>query len=119
LDAEYVRRRIQMLQQSVAGNDLEVVECLREIFPFPYILPVSSGRNAESLLCKAWPGNRPDVVQNLLFPTFIFSQIDNGLNPVELPDRAIFDFNAETLFKGGLDFSAVSRYLSEECSRGA
>jgi tryptophanase len=113
LQTDYVQYRIQMLRHSVVDNRRDPVDSLREIFPFPYILPVSSGRYAESLLCKAWPEGRPDVVQNLLFPTFIFNQIDNGLEPVELPDKVVFDFNAETRFKGGLDLSAVKRHLEE------
>jgi polyketide synthase PksN len=95
------------LQQSVSINDL-----LHDIFPFKYFVLTPSGRTAEHIFYKSWPG-KGVVPQNLLFPTAIFHQIDNGFTPKELPLPGLFGDDAETPNQGNLDLGALRRLLAE------
>ncbi|MGO4775531.1 beta-eliminating lyase-related protein, partial [Lysobacter sp. 2RAB21] len=45
--------------------------------------------------------------QNILFPSTIFHQIDNGFSPVEIPVADVFDLQSDAAFKGGVDLSAL------------
>ncbi len=114
----------------------ELDSSLRAIFPFAHFALTTSGRTAERAFYTALahsgfaaqPGvRRPDgklpaaklpdaeavVPQNLLFPTVICHQIDQGFTPVEIPQRAVFDLGSNERFKGDLDVEALEKLLAE------
>jgi len=86
---------------------------LIEMFGFENIHVVKSGRHAETALCESWPKNKKDIVQNLLFPTWIFTQIEHGFNPVELPNSSVFSQENKAMFKGGVAIEKVQEYLKK------
>ena len=65
------------LRSQLPPQPIDVTESLKGVFPFTHLMLTTSGRAAEHLLYKAWP-TKGTVLQNLLFPTGIFHQIDNG-----------------------------------------
>ncbi|MDU0291033.1 alpha/beta fold hydrolase, partial [Saccharothrix longispora] len=83
--------------------------------PLPHrcVVPTNSGRSAEALLCRAWPGRRGDVVQNALFPTWAVSQLDHGFTPVQVRN----DPAAAEPFLGDLDLVELDRVLAAKRGR--
>ena len=63
----------------------DVAEPAASWLPFTCVVPVASGRSAEALLCRSWPGPRGIVVHNGLFPTWYLSLVDTGFTPVPIP----------------------------------
>ncbi|HLP40951.1 MAG TPA: beta-ketoacyl synthase N-terminal-like domain-containing protein, partial [Fibrobacteria bacterium] len=49
------------------------------------------------------------VLQNLLFPSTVFNQIDNGFTPVEFPSPEILDPASAASMKGGPDWEALRK----------
>lgn len=90
-------------------------QALQAIFPFPHLLLTSSGRQAEQFLFAGLQSQTkgPDSIQNLLFVTSIFHQIDHGFTPLEYPDPVAMADDEDTLFKGGLDLAAVEARLQQ------
>jgi tryptophanase/pimeloyl-ACP methyl ester carboxylesterase len=52
--------------------------------PFKHVVATSSGRAAEALLCRLWPGRRGTVLHNGLFATWLFNLADCGFRPLSL-----------------------------------
>lgn len=109
IDRQMAQLRSQ-LQQPVS-----VDETLQGIFPFKHLVLTDAGRTAEHLLCEAWP-RRGIVPQNLLFPSGIYNQIDNGFTPRELPDPGVYRVNADEPYKGNL---CLDRLREEVTQRSA
>ncbi len=138
LETDYVTERLQYLCQQPGacrpeqqGNPEQL---LSDITAMPYVTLVSAGRTAEALLCEAWlnPGggaadketggaaNKEIIVpQNLLFPTFIYHQLDNDFTPREIPQPEVFELQSEALFRGGIDLDQLSILLREENTKPA
>ncbi|HEX2937439.1 MAG TPA: SDR family NAD(P)-dependent oxidoreductase [Ruminiclostridium sp.] len=98
--------RIEKLQHQDSGTE----KVLKEIFPFSNVILTGSGRMAESLLYERI-AHKSVVIENLLFPTGIFNQINNGLKPVEIPKKTVFDVKSPEIFKGNIDCVALSELL--------
>ncbi|HET8887713.1 MAG TPA: SDR family NAD(P)-dependent oxidoreductase, partial [Candidatus Angelobacter sp.] len=90
-----------------------VDESLRLVFPFAYFVLTASGQAAENIFFKAWP-KQGIVVQNLLFPSTIFHQIDKGFSSKELPHPAVFDLNSQEHYKGNLDWEALQAEIAQD-----
>ncbi|MFI9407007.1 SDR family NAD(P)-dependent oxidoreductase [Nocardia sp. NPDC052316] len=67
--------------------------------PFEEVVLAPSGREAESLLCRAWPGPRGTVLHNGVFPTWLGSLAENRFTPRAL-DRVGADGLAVAVEKG-------------------
>lgn len=87
-------------------------ENLRSIFPFSHFALTTSGRTAEHAFCKSW-SKKGIVLQNLLFPTTIFHQIDNDFIPRELPHPDAFQLDSKELYKGNLDWDAFQKQVEQ------
>nr|WP_268967937.1 aminotransferase class I/II-fold pyridoxal phosphate-dependent enzyme [Veronia nyctiphanis] len=57
---------------------------LRGIFPFSYLVTVNSGDQAEYCLWQSLETGSKRVLQNLMFPTFIYNQMRAGFQPEEV-----------------------------------
>jgi acyl transferase domain-containing protein/tryptophanase/acyl carrier protein len=88
-------------------------ESLRSVFPFSYFAVTASGRTAEHAFFRSW-ANKGAVIQNLLFPTTIFHQIDNGFTPEELPHPAVFRIDSQELYKGNLNWEALQQRVEQD-----
>ncbi|GFE82942.1 hypothetical protein GCM10011487_49420 [Steroidobacter agaridevorans] len=86
---------------------------LAELFPFAHFALTTSGRTAESVFCSVWP-RKGVVLQNLLFPTTIFHQMDNALVPTELPHAEVFRLDSSHLYKGDMDWAALQREVARD-----
>jgi len=113
LKTDYVINRQKHLIAGTVESDSNINTLLTEIFGFKNIIAVNSGRQAESILCESWRSEKVDIVQNLLFPTWIFTQIEKGFNPVELPNANIFSLNSKEMFRGGLEVQKVQEYFDQ------
>ena len=91
---------------------VSVTDSLKAVFPFNYFLLADSGRSAERLLCKAWP-RKGVVPQNLLFPSGIYHQIDQGFTPREMPDPEVFRLDSDAPYKGNLSLQALREELAQ------
>ncbi|KQV49726.1 thioester reductase domain-containing protein [Massilia sp. Root335] len=91
---------------------------LQEVFPFAHVVLTTSGRSAERVFYRAWP-KKGLVPQNLLFPTTLFHQIDQGFTPQEMPDPAVFQPDAPAPSKGGLDLAALAQLLERDAAQVA
>ena len=94
---------------------VDINATLGGIFPFEHFALTTSGRTAESVFCRAWP-KKGVVLQNLLFPTTIFHQIEKGFAPKELPRADLFEHDANRLFKGEMDFAALEREVRQDAA---
>jgi amino acid adenylation domain-containing protein len=92
-----------------------VDEALRAVFPCAHFVLTASGQAAEDIFFKAWP-KRGVVLQNLLFPSTIFHQIDKGFTNKELPDPAVFDLNSPKPYKGNMDWEALRKQVAQDPS---
>jgi polyketide synthase PksN len=90
-----------------------VDDTLRSVFPFAHFVLTASGQEAEHIFFKAWPKKKV-VLQNLLFPSTIFHEIDNGLTGTEVPDPAIFDLNSRGPYKGNMDWEALRVQVAQD-----
>ena len=98
------------LQQPV-----NVDEAIRVVFPFRHHVLTTSGQSAENVFFKAWP-RKGVALQNLLFPSTIFHEIDKGFANKELPAAAIFDPASSEPFKGNMDFDALQAQVTQDPS---
>lgn len=84
---------------------------LASVFPFRQFVLTQSGRTAERVLFRAWP-RKGVVLQNLLFPTNLFHQIDNGFIPREVAKASVFAVGSPATDKGELDLDALRAALA-------
>ena len=96
------------LQQTVNVDD-----SLRTVFPFAHFALTRSGQAAEHIFFKAWP-RQGVVLQNLLFPSTIFHQIDKGFTPKELPHAEVFRLNSREPYKGNMSWDALQTQVAQD-----
>lgn len=113
LSLPIIEERTQYLH-SMLQVPVSVDERLKEIFPFKHFVLTESGRAAESILCQAWDNSKGIVLQDLLFPTWIFSQIENDFTPEEIPSEVIFNLNANDQYKPGIDLGKLQSILNDK-----
>jgi len=92
---------------------IDIDKNLQAVFPFAHFVLTASGRTAESIFYRAWP-KKGIVLQNLLFPTAIFHQIDQGFTPRELPHPQVFRLDSKELYKGELDWPALQAQIEAD-----
>ena len=121
LSNAHISSHLQQLDAASAVADAETV--LRDIFPFQHVWLAASGRAAEQAFYAAMATAGKQVPQNLLFPSGIFAQLNNGLTPKEVPQL----YGGDEPFLGNLDIKALAEALScddialvcvELCSNG-
>jgi polyketide synthase PksN len=88
-------------------------ESLRLVFPFTYFVLTASGQAAENIFFRAWP-KKGVILQNLLFPSTIFHQIDKEFLSKELPHPAVFDLNSRNQYKGNMDWESLQTQLARD-----
>ena len=96
------------LQQPV-----NVDESLRGVFPFAHFVLTDSGQSAENIFFRAWP-KKGLVLQNLLFPSTIFHQIDKGFALREMPHTEIFNPESVERYKGDMSLEALQAELARD-----
>lgn len=106
-----IEQRTRHLHARLAGP-VDTEAALKSIFPFSHFTLTQSGRTAERVLYRAQP-RKGVVLQNLLFPTNLFHQIDNGFTPKEVPRASVFTLDAAAAAKGELDLDAVRDALAD------
>ena len=99
--------------KSKLQQPVDLQSSLRELFPHSYFVVARSGRDAEKAFYKGWE-KKGKVYQNLLFPTAIAHQIDNGFSPEEIPVQGVFDLDSSELFKGNIDLEQLKDNLRQD-----
>jgi acyl transferase domain-containing protein/tryptophanase/acyl carrier protein/SAM-dependent methyltransferase len=90
----------------------DVDSSLRQIFPFTHFVLTPSGRAAERVFYRSWE-KKGRILQNLLFPTGIYHQIDNGFAPLELPCAEAFRLDSRDPYKGNLSWGKLVEKIGE------
>ncbi|TMM37903.1 MAG: SDR family NAD(P)-dependent oxidoreductase, partial [Actinobacteria bacterium] len=80
--------------------------------PFDHAVPTGSGRQAEALLCRNWPGPRGTVIHTELFPTWALSLADAGFTALRTPTAADRRPRTTELFQGDLDLAQLRSRLA-------
>ncbi len=111
LELPAIASRRQLLHSQLAQSPGSE-QALRDLLPFQHVALTTSGRTAERVFYKAWT-RKGQVPQNLLFPTTLFHQIDNGFAPLEIPAPHAFALDDDGRFKGGLDAAQLRHRLGE------
>lgn len=106
-----IERQMQQLHGQI-NQATKLDEQLKTIFGFDHFVLTQSGRTAERIFYDGFAA-KGKVLTNLMFPTAIFSQIDKGFNPVEVPTQSVFDLQDNEIFKGNLDIAAVESNLED------
>jgi acyl transferase domain-containing protein/tryptophanase/acyl carrier protein/SAM-dependent methyltransferase len=107
IEAQMRRLHAQLQEPS------SVDESLRQIFPFAYFILTASGQAAENIFFRAWP-KKGIVLQNLLFPSTIFHEIDKGFSPRELPHAALFQLTSQEKYKGNMNWEALQAEVAHD-----
>lgn len=113
ITSESINKRMTHLN-NIVNNEIDADEVLKQIFPFSNIILTSSGRCAESLLYKYIKTNKTIVLQNLLFPTGLYYQLENDKIPVEIPDDKVYQLENESIFKGNVDIMKLKNILNQK-----
>lgn len=109
LSKNYSRDYVKQLYSNIR-QPRQLDKLLEGLFGFQHVLVTKSGSFSESILCRAWP-NRGLVYQNILFPTLIYSLLDNGFNPVEIPHPSIYDNNSPCVHRSEIDVEKLKQAL--------
>jgi len=113
LEQPWIEERLQQLtEKSNLSNGYE--RFLHHIFPFAYLLPVESGKAAESCFCQAFPQDKKIVLQNLLFPSIIYNEINNSFTPHEIPVAEVYCLNSDDRYRGNIDLQKLQNFLKEQ-----
>ncbi len=89
-------------------------QAIQGLYGYKWVVPVSRGRFAEGLLCKALGRPGSLVISNALFPTTQFHLETNGYTVRELVREEAYDpQSGSCLFKGDLDLERLKETLSE------
>jgi tryptophanase/pimeloyl-ACP methyl ester carboxylesterase len=103
----WVAERMRTIEQRTSVQSAtEIIEL--PWLPFSLTLATPSGRSAEAMLCRAWPGRRGAALHNGLFPTWNFNLSDQRFTPV-----AITQDEEHEVFQGNLPLSHLREALSE------
>ncbi|MFE7390176.1 SDR family NAD(P)-dependent oxidoreductase [Streptomyces sp. NPDC057582] len=96
-DHPSVTRRMADITARSFSRRHDIEECGAPWLPFKRIVATPSGRAAEALLCRLWPGERGTVLHDGVFPTWLYSLAGNGFRPVELarPDTPRQPFRSD------------------------
>ncbi|HEX8106442.1 MAG TPA: alpha/beta fold hydrolase, partial [Kofleriaceae bacterium] len=81
-DDPWIAERMRALEPAAAGARDSIEQSW---LPFTCVLPTPSGRAAEALLCRSWPGRRGTVLHNGLFPTWVWNLSEQRFTPVAVP----------------------------------
>ncbi|WP_046744419.1 SDR family NAD(P)-dependent oxidoreductase [Kordia zhangzhouensis] len=112
LDSPVIDAQLNFLYSQLYKST-HIEKSLQTVFPFSNVALTSSGRNAEKVFFQAWE-KKGIVLQNLLFPTAIYSEIQYGFSPKEIPNPEVFNLNSEKLFKGDLHWEQLVALVEKE-----
>jgi polyketide synthase PksN len=112
LEAPAINTQLNFLHSQLY-QPVNIDESLQKVFPFSHFALTSSGHNAEQAFFKSWP-KQGIVVQNLLFPTAIYNQIENSFSPKELPSDEVFQIGSEEMYKGNIKWEALVKQVEQE-----
>jgi acyl transferase domain-containing protein/tryptophanase/acyl carrier protein len=112
LEMPAIRAQMRQLHGQLQ-QPVNVDESLRAVFPFAHLVLTKSGQAAEHIFFKAWP-KQGVVLQNLLFPSTIFHQIDKGFTPRELPHAEVFRLDSQEPFKGNMAWDALQAQVAQD-----
>lgn len=112
LHTPFIDSRMRHLHSQMQQTaDLE--RSLKAVFPYAHFVVTESGQAAEHIFFKSWP-KKGVVLQNLLFPSTLFHEIDEGFSGTELPHPAVFDLESAEIFKGNMDWDALQREVARD-----
>jgi tryptophanase len=106
---------IQHGDESYAGSPSWYVflEAVRELFPFPHVIPTHQGRAAEKILFSAIGGPGKVIPNNTHFDTTRANVEFTGAEAVDLPIPEALEPSLVHPFKGNMDLAGLDRLLAE------
>ncbi len=105
---------IQRGDESYAGSPswFRFVDAVRELFPFPHIIPTHQGRAAEKILFSVLGGPGKVIPNNTHFDTTRANIEYTGAEAVDLPIAAAHDASSRHPFKGDIDLEQLDALLT-------
>ncbi len=109
---------VQHGDESYAGSPSWFVflEAVRELFPFPHVIPTHQGRAAEKILFAALGGPGKVVPNNTHFDTTRANVEYTGAEALDLPIPEGREPSTVHPFKGNMDLAALESLLEERAS---
>jgi tryptophanase len=109
---------IQHGDESYAGSPswYLFLEAVRELFPFPHVIPTHQGRAAERILFGVLGGPGKVVPNNTHFDTTRANVESTGAEAVDLPIPEGREPRSRHPFKGNMDLGALERLLAERAT---
>jgi tyrosine phenol-lyase len=103
------------MEMAVEGSGAfrSLAEKFREVFGFPYMVPVAQGRAAERLWTKLHVRSGCVVPGNMLFPSTRYHIESNGGKVLDVINDGAHDLTAEHHFKGDIDLSKLTAAFKE------
>jgi acyl transferase domain-containing protein/tryptophanase/pimeloyl-ACP methyl ester carboxylesterase len=101
------RMRVLFELQANAPSSADIIK--PPWLPFTLTVAAASGRSAEGLLCRSWPGRRGAVLHNGLFPTWSFHLAEQRFKPVAIAQAD----EIEAVFPGDLSISKLQEALAD------
>jgi tyrosine phenol-lyase len=86
----------------------------RELFGFPYLVPVAQGRAAERIWMKLHVRPGSVVLANMLFPSTRFHIESNGAKLVHVISQEAYELFSEDPFKGNIDVAALANVIEQQ-----
>lgn len=90
---------------------LEFQKLVKELFGFPYSIPLAQGRMAEALLSKLLVRNGCVIPTNMPFPTTRLHQELNGGRSIEAIVPEAYEHRNSFPFKGNIDLSKLEELI--------
>ncbi|MFZ5638598.1 MAG: SDR family NAD(P)-dependent oxidoreductase [Pseudomonadota bacterium] len=112
LDTPSIEAHLRQLHAQLQ-QPANLEDALRTVFPYAHHLITDSGKAAEHAFFKAWP-KKGVVLQNLLFPSTIFHQIDKGYTVREIPCAAALQPESDAPWKGEVSIEALRAELARD-----
>lgn len=109
---------IQHGDESYAGSPswFAFLEAVRELFPFPHVIPTHQGRAAEKILFGVLGGPGKVVPNNTHFDTTRANVEFTGAEAVDLVIPEGREPRSRHPFKGNMDLAALERLLAERAA---
>ncbi|HEY7319641.1 MAG TPA: tryptophanase [Candidatus Binatia bacterium] len=92
---------------------VSLMETFKQIFGFPFLVPVAQGRAAERIWLGLHIKDKAVVAGNMLFPSTRFHIESNGGKVVDVIAESAHDLYSAHLFKGDIDLKKLAAVCAE------
>jgi len=113
----FVDTLIREMNDTSPNSAESVTDLLQTMLGFDHVITTNGGRTAERVFCEAlaeYEKDRRTVLQTMLFPTWLFSELHCGFKPQELPMDSAVSLDVSEVFRGNIDVEALAKVLQTQ-----